>query len=588
MATPLPLKPQLTQAPQSLMIRARIPSTSSFVALAVVAVLFALAVLPLLALLREAVTDSNGRFVFTSFIRVASNSFNVEAIRNSVVLSAFVACFSVLFGCVFAFYLTRVAGPLKNLLRATLLLSIVSPGFLIAFAYILLMGPNAGYINELLRTLFDLGSATGPLNIYGGAGFVLLGTPMGIGICTLQFVPAFANTDSSLEEASRIAGAGAVGTLFGITLPLVVPTLLSGLVLTFVLSLSFFGIPQILGINVLSVAIRQSLLVFDDFKGAAALSIIVTVISLVAIVFYRLAHNAQKKYSTVGTRGAACHAMDIGLWKYLFIVLVALYALVSLVLPYATLLYVSLLQRLTGTLTLGNLTFAHYAGLFTDDFTRLAIINSALLSVASALVVMVVGLCAGYVLTRTQSGFRSVIDYAAMLPLGLAGTAFGAAVLLTYIDPPFNRLALPGTLAIMGLAYVGHFVSFGVRSAADGLSQIAPELDEAARVAGSSKPGAFLSIDVPLLRQSLLSTGILVFILCFPELSISIMLESVNTQVVATALLGRWEGAGGLQGAAAMAVLVFGMTSILLLGVYAMGARDKSKGARKAGRGSSE
>ena len=577
MAPPLSLKPQLVQAPRSLMIRTRFLSASLLVALAVVAALCVLAVLPLLALLREAVTDSGGRLVFANFVRVVSNSFNVEAIRNSVVLSAFVAGFSVVFGCIFAFYLTRVAAPLKNLLRATSLLSIVSPGFLIAFAYILLMGPNAGYINALIRALVDQGASTGPLNIYSSAGFVLLGTPMGIGICTLQFVPAFANTDSSLEEASRIAGAGSVGTLFGITLPLVVPTLLSGLVLTFVLSLSFFGIPQILGLNVLSVAIRQSLLVSDDFKGAAALSIIVTAISLVAIVFYRWAHTAQKKYSTVGTRGAANRVMDIGLWKYLFIVLVVLYALVSLVLPYATLLYVSLLQRLTDTLTLSNLTFAHYANLFTSDFTRLAIINSAWLSIASALVVMGVGLCAGYVMTRTQSRLRSIIDYAALLPLGLAGTAFGAAVLLTYLDPPLNRLALPGTLTIMGLAYVGHFVSFGVRSAEDGLSQIAPELDEAARVAGSSKPGAFLSIDVPLLRQSLLSTGILVFILCFPELSISIMLESVDTQVVATALLGRWEGAGGLQGAAAMAVLVFGMTAILLLGVYVAGAREKSR-----------
>ena len=217
----------------------------------VAAALTILIVLPLISLFREAFTDIDGHFTLENFPAALSDTRNQAAIWNTIGLSLIVATLSLAFGALFSFGLSRTAMPLKGTLRAIGLISIMSPSFLTAFAYVLLLGPNSGLVNELLRLLLGLTTTVGPLNIYTAAGFVLLSVPQGIGICILQLSPALASMDFSVEEASRIAGAGPLATMFGVTFRLISPALLSGFILTFTLTLATYGTPQVLGINVL-------------------------------------------------------------------------------------------------------------------------------------------------------------------------------------------------------------------------------------------------------------------------------------------------------------------------------------------------
>ena len=539
----------------------------------VAAALTILIVLPLISLFREAFTDIDGHFTLENFPAALSDTRNQAAIWNTIGLSLIVATLSLAFGALFSFGLSRTAMPLKGTLRAIGLISIMSPSFLTAFAYVLLLGPNSGLVNELLRLLLGLTTTVGPLNIYTAAGFVLLSVPQGIGICILQLSPALASINSSVEEASRIAGAGPLATMFGVTFRLISPALLSGFILTFTLTLATYGTPQVLGINVLSIAIRRSLLIVDDMKEAAVLSVIATVIAIVAVVIYRSAITAQKRYETVGHRGAHSNVFEIGRWKHVLTVMVVIYGLLACVVPYGALIYASLLRATSLGLTYDNLTLTHYYGLIADDFTRNALVNSIILSITSALGVITLGILAGYILVRTKSQWRAILDYISILPLGLAGTAFGIAVLVTYLNPPLQFLGLPGTLTILWLAYVAHYISFGVRGVQTALVQISAELTEAARMCGSSRLQTLRDIDVPLMSGAVISTSLLIVVLCFPELSMSIMLRSVDTQVVATALLGRWEGQGGLQSAAAMAVLMFAMIATVLGVIHSAIAR---------------
>jgi iron(III) transport system permease protein len=544
----------------------------------VAAALAILIVLPLLSLFREAFTDIDGRLTLENFSAALSDARNQVAIWNTIGLSLVVATLSLAFGALFSFGLSRTAMPLKRTLRGVALISIMSPSFLTAFAYVLLLGPNSGLVNELLRLLLGLTSTVGPFNIYTAAGFVMLSVPQGIGICILQLTPALASIDSSVEEASRIAGAGPIATMFGITFRLISPALLSGFILTFTLTLATYGTPQVLGINVLSIAIRKSLLIVDDLKEAAVLSVVATVIAIAAVVIYRSAITAQKRYETVGHRGAHSNVFEIGRWKHVLTAMIVAYASLACIVPYGALVYASLLRATSVGLTYDNLTLAHYYSLITDDFTRNALVNSIILSATSAVGVIILGILAGYILVRTRSRWRALLDYVAILPLGLAGTAFGIAVLVTYLNPPLQSLGLPGTLTILWLAYVAHYISFGVRGVQTALVQISTELTEAARMCGSSRMQALRDIDLPLMWGAVISTSLLVVVLCFPELSMSIMLRSVDTQVVATALLGRWEGQGGLQSASAMAVLMFAMIAMVLGVIHsAMARRAKSE-----------
>jgi iron(III) transport system permease protein len=558
----------------------RMDTATPLLVLVTIALLI-LIVLPLVALFREAFTDLDGNFTLSNFYSALSDSRNRQAIWNTIGLSFVVATIGLVIGALLSFGLTRTTMPFKTMLNAVVVISIISPGFLIAFAYVLLLGPNSGLFNEALRAVFGLQTQTGPFNVYSAAGFVLLSVPLGIGITILQLTPALQSIDSSVEEASRIAGAGPIATLFGVTFRLISPALLSGFILTFTLTLATYGTPQVLGINVLSIAIRQSLLIVDDMKEASVLSVIATVIAVLAVVMYRSAISAQKRYETVGQRGARSNLFDIGRWRYLLGGLVILYGLLACVIPYGALIYASVLRAISHGPAWDNLTLEHYRGLIADDFTRNALVNSLILSITSAIGVIILGVLAGYILIRTSSRARALLDYIAILPLGLAGTAFGIAVLVTYLNPPFQFLGLPGTLTIIWLAYVAHYVSFGVRGVQTALMQISTELTEAARMCGSSRLQTLWDVDVPLMTGAIVSTSLLIIVLCFPELSMSIMLRSVDTQVVATALLGRWEGQGGLQSAAAMAVCMFALIAIALGVIYGALAR-RSKAARKS------
>ncbi|WP_158279406.1 ABC transporter permease [Falsochrobactrum shanghaiense] len=534
-----------------------------------------LILLPLFSLITEAFTDNSGRLTFMNFIRALQSRYNLNSIINTLALSGAVALISLALSAIFSFGVTRTRMWGKGLFHATVLISIISPGFLIAFAYVLLFGPNSGFINVAIRDLLGLETLVGPFNIYSLTGFVLLSVPMGIGICSLQLIPSLTSLDSSMEEASRIAGAGPVSTLFRVTFPIISPALFSGFILTFTLTLATYGTAQVLGINVLSISIRQSLLVVDDMKEASVLSVLATVIAVIAVIIYRRSIRAQKRYETVGHRGARNTIVDIGSWRHVLTVMTFIYTFFACILPYATLIYVSLLKATSLGFSWDNITFDHYTGLVTDAFTRNALVNSLILSSVSAFIVVILGLVCGYILVRTKATGRDLVDYIAILPLGLAGTAFGIAVLVTYLNPPFQFLGLPGTLSILVLAYVAHYVSFGVRGIQTALMQISTELSEAARMTGASKFKTLLDVDLPLIGGAIISVAALVFVLCFPELSMSIMLRSVDTQVVSTALLGRWEGEGGLQGAAAMAVLMFALIAVSLGLIYAATIKRK-------------
>lgn len=538
---------------------------SAIVMILAAATLLLLVVVPLFALFREAVTDRAGHLTAANLVQALARPRLRDAILNTILLSLCVAALSVIIAVPLAFGATRTNMPLKRTLRAVALISIISPGFLIALAYVLLLGPNSGVINQWLRWLLALEATHGPLNVYSAAGYVLLTVPTGVGLCFLQLVPAFGNLDPAMEEASRICGGGPLRTARAITLRLIRPALLSGFVLTFTLSLASYGTPQILGINVLSIAIRSSLLVTFNIKQAAVLSMIATVIALLAVMVYRWATQAQKRYETLGGRGQRHAQFELGSWRHVLTAMVIVYAILGCVLPYATLVASSLMKAQSAAFSWSNITLDNYTALVADAFTRRAILNSTVLSITAAVGVIVLGLAVGYILVRTRIPGRALLDYVAILPLGLAGTAFGIAILVTYLNPPFRFLGLPGTLTILWLAYVAHYVSFGVRGVQSALVQISTELSEAARIVGATRLRALVDIEVPLLRGAIISIGLLVVVLCFPELSMSIMLRSVNSQVAATALLERWDGQGGFPAASAMAVLMFGLVTAFLL-----------------------
>jgi iron(III) transport system permease protein len=529
------------------------------------AVLVYLIVVPFGYMAYESFTDAQGRLTLANIPKYFGMSSVIESTVNTFLLSGAVTILSVLLGVPLAFGVSRTDMWGKGLVRGAVLVSIITPPFLRAVAYVSLAGPNVGYLNQLLRWLLGLSADYGPLDIFSAWGFVVLSIPGGVAFVFLQAASAFENMDPALEEGARLAGAGPRYTALRITLPMAKHAVLSGALLAFSVSLAMYGIPHILNVNVLTIAIRKSMLMPLDFKAASTLSMVVILASLITLFLYRLSVRSAKQYQSITGRGFRPGVMRLGGWRHLFTALGFLYAVFAFLLPYGMLLLVSFMRRIGYGLELDNFTLTNYAYIWIEPLSRTAIINSLILATASSTVVVLLGIVIGYMISRTRVRGRAVLDYLAILPLGIAGTAFAAGLIIVYLNRPLSALGVYATLWILLIAYVTRFIPFGVRYCQTAFMQVSQDLEEASRLSGANWFQAVRHILLPLIKRGALYAWIVVFLSAFPELSASILLRNIGTDVVATAILDMWDGTGGLPAASALSVMVFLLLTLLVL-----------------------
>ncbi|SDX05403.1 ABC transporter permease [Roseicitreum antarcticum] len=494
----------------------------------------------------------------------ATNGRMLTATLNSLAVAGGIAILSVAVGMPLAFGVARTHMRFKGLVRVTMILALISPEFLLAMGYILMAGPNAGYANLLTRSLLDLQVNTGPFDIFSLWGLVFTALPNGVAFVFLALTPALANMDPALEEAARLKGASPLRAVTDVTLPLMRPALLAGALLAFATSLAMYGAPEMLGIDVLTVSIREAMLGLD-FSAASVAAVTLVALSAVALGVQRLLLRHGERYRTLGGKAFAARTLDLGIVTHMLTALGVAYVLMALVLPYGTMIAVSMMKSIGNGFVPGNWTLENFVVVLSDTSIRNAVVLSFTLAAASASLVVVIGVLTSYIILRTRYRARFLLDYVSILPLAVPGTAIGFALIVVYLNWPGNLTGIYGTPAILLVAYLARFIPIGVRNGQTALLQIAPELEEAARVFGSSEAGALLRITIPLMLPVIIYTWLLVFILAIPELSASIVLRGFGTQTISTSLLGVWNGNGGLAVACAYGVCIFAVVSALFM-----------------------
>lgn len=495
-------------------------------------------------------------FTLDHYAAFASRPSLITAARNSLIVAIGIAVLSVVIGGPLAFGVARTEMRFKRLVRTAMIIALISPEFLLAMGYILLAGPNAGYFNVALRGVFGLSQSSGPLNVFSLTGLILTALPNGVAFVFLTMTPAFSNMDPALEEAARMKGATAFGAVRDITIPLMRPALMSGALLAFATSLAMYGPPQMLGIDVLTVAIRNAL-VDLDFSLASVSAIVLIGLSVIALLLQRLSIRHGERYRTLGGKAFAARSVDLGWGTHALSVLGLLYTLIALVVPYGGMLTASLMKSIGNGFSADNWTLANYVVIFTDRGILRAAMLSFGLATASATIVVLTGVVVAYVVLRTRLPGRSALDYLSIMPLAIPGTALAFALVVAYLNWPLNLLGFYGTPMILLVAYLARFIPVGVRNSQSSLLQIAPELEEASRVFGANEAKTLWRITVPLMLPSIVYTWILVFIMAVPELSASVILRGFGTQTISTALLGIWSGNGGLAVASAFGISIF-------------------------------
>jgi iron(III) transport system permease protein len=506
--------------------------------------------------------------------RALTRPQNFTALSNTLQLALGAGAISVLIGVPLAWATAKSDMPGRRLVHALVALSYITPPYLTALAYIILLGPDAGQFNRLLRTLG--GFAAGPLNIFSMPGVIFV-----IGMHVFAFTyfltySALKSVDVALEESAQMLGARRWQTALRINLPLVAPAITGGALLAAIDSMALFGPQAIIGtpaeIVFLPTRIYATIGGYPPRWGeASALSVLLVLLTLAGLALQR-GYLERRSYITVGGRGVRSRQVGLGIWRWPLAAFCLLAVFCSAAAPIGVLALTALSKSWTEPLSFANLTLQHFrVALFQDQVSVRGILNSFKLATLAATIAVLIGAAVAYLDVRTEVRGRRLLDYLAILPLGLPGTVMAVGILLAFIRVP---LPIYGTIWILLIAYVARFIPLATRSANATFRQIDPSLEEAGRVTGASWWRSLQQILLPLSRPGLLVAFLLVFIPAFGELSATILLYTGGTETIAIAIY-RLNDLGQLEVVSALAVFTIAVV-LMLTGVisYLSGPRS--------------
>ncbi len=541
-----------------------------YVQILIIAFLCLLIVYPTVIILNLSLRDSSGGLTFRWFYEAYANPRNVQAIVNTIVISTGCAIASTVAGTFLAWAVVRTDMPGRRLVEMASIVPFISTPFIGALAWVLLASPETGLINQWWRAL----GPEGPLvNIYSIWGIIFVESLYEMPFVFLMVAGALRSMDSALEEASLSAGAGVVGTTMRVTLPLVLPAILGGALLVFVLAAEQFGVPAVLGtparIRVLTTSIVESQAIYPPRTGlGASLSVTLLAMALVGLWLQRKVLGSRS-YTTVAGKSTQPRRFHLGAFRWVVLGFCAAYLVLAVVLPYGAILLSSLRTNWTPEFTLDQLTLQHFKWvLFEYPITQRAFLNSLFLATVGATVTMLLCAMISFLSMRTRLPGRKVLDYLSMLPMGFPGVVLAFGLLQAWIYPPF---VLYGTIWILFAAYMTRYIPIGVRSTSATLVQIHPQLEEASLSSGANWFQTFKNVVLPLLKPGLFAGWVLLFIAFSRELSASIMLYSPRLEVLSVAIYDLMQS-GNYRALSALAFLQVGMAlGMLGLAKWAIG-----------------
>lgn len=534
-------------------------------------VLTFLVIYPMAMLLIGAVSDvnpvvdglANFKPSLTNFITVLGNPNVHSALINTLVACTGGTVLAVIIGLTFSWIVVRTNTPCKGFIAAVSMVPLFVPPLVAGVAWTILGSPKTGLINTALKWM----GSDWRVDFYTMWGLILV-----FGIYYAPYVYMFTasalrNMDPSLEEASEVAGASAFRTLFTVTFPLIMPAIVSGMLLSFVVMLGIYGIPAALGaqadIAVLTTYIwKLTSWTPPLYSTAAAVAIILMVVTGILVWLQQKALTGRA-YTTVAGKAFRPRSLNLGPWRWFTFSLAIIYLFIVVVLPTVALIIASFrnfmfFKDAASVLDMKMYSLKHYYAIFDNPLTVRSIWNTMKVGVLTAVVGGILSFAIGYTIHRTQVTGRRMIDVLSTLPVAIPGLVVGVAYLWAWIGLPGG---LYGTITILALAFIARFMPDTVKALSTSFLQIHKELEEAAWICGKGLVGTIRTIVLPLAAPGVIASMTLLFVLAIRELGSSLFLSTSDTMVMAVLLLDFYDG-GNIGKTAA-----FSLVQTLLLAV---------------------
>ena len=511
----------------------------------------------------------NGKFNIAGVMKILSDPDTYQALWNSVLIATGTTLVSTTIGTFFAWLVARTDLPFKKAMKALFLVPFMLPSFIGALAWKVLLSSRAGYINKLLMAMFGLERA--PIDIMSLGGIIAIESMYLFPFVFLQVAGALERMDPTLEESARISGAG-LGTITGkITLPLVMPSILSGALLVALYSLSHFGVPSILGtekgIYNIPTKIYERIYASGGSFGAIRVgTILSTILVISAALILKLQDILLKKgqYQIIAGKSMRPMVLKLRGLKLPLLIISIVYILITVVLPTVTIFMVGGLKTYGLTFQLKNMTWDNYIKIFQWKMTKDAIWNSIYLSLSAAFVTMLAGTMISYVIVKMKVKGKFLLQFLGVLPFSLPGTVIALGVILTWRDR--FGINIYNTPWIIFVAYIARYMAFSIKSNSASLSQVSDSLEEASRACGASHWQSLKDIVIPLIKPGMISAFFLIFLPALRELTTSVLLYGPTTRTIGVAIYALNEDGETVRAAAlasiALVIIFVGETVI--------------------------
>jgi iron(III) transport system permease protein len=515
-------------------------------------------------------------WTLNNFIDNLGNSTFLGVLGTSLQYSILTTLVSTVVGMVLAWLYVRTNTPAKWFALLASVVPLIIPGLIDAAAWVLLLSPRTGPVNIVLHQV-----GLPEIPVYSMASMVLVQSLHMIPLSFLMGMSIIGSMDRSLEEAAAISGAAPRRVLRSIVLPIMRPGVLGSALLVFVLTMSSFEVPQLIGVPahrwVLTTQMFNATTQFPARYGTvSALGMVVLAVAMIGLYLSRRLGGSG--VATVTGKGFRPTTIDLGRWRWAGFAFVALFGLLGVVLPVATLVWSSLLPvyENPSISALHKIGLDNYRSIFRTPNILHATENTLIIAVLTGVITTALCVVIGYIVSKSKVRGRRLLEMLATAPVALPSVILGISLLYWY-ESGSMPLHLYGSVALLVIAFVTGALPFSLRFLEPAFAQISIELEEAAANSGARPLQTFLHIYLPLLRPAVTASFLYCFVIAVKELTAALFLYSPRSQVLSVSMYSSWL-VGDYTVVCAIGVVMLAVLAVAVTVVRLVSGRGHARG----------
>ncbi len=602
----LPKKPLTKKRLKNLILNV-VKNPFNMIVLVSLIVLFCLILIPLLTMIKSTFTMAQGELRrnpgahvgdFTLYYwkymlsGAMAKAVLWEPLLHSLFCGAMTTLISVPLGSVLAWLMIRTDLPGKKVLGLLVTIPYMIPSWTKALAWLAVFRNKTSGADGFLC---GLGIPIPDWLAYGPIAIILCMSMHYYAFSYIQVSGALRSINSELEEMGEIQGANKAQILRHITLPLIMPSVLSALVMTISKSIGTYGVAANLGnrIGYYTLATKMRVFIDQGPRGVGyAMSIVLVGLAALILMSNQRIIGVRKSYATVGGKGGRSTLMPLGAAKKPMMIFLGVFLFLAMVMPFFVLI-METFQITTGAgYGLDNLTlynwigksgdiakYTNYPGIFRNPEFKSAFLNTIRLTLIASILTAFCGQFLGYISSRGRGKwYGNLTEQLVFVPYLMSGVAFSTMYFSMFSRPHLGGLipSLYGTFTLIVLTSVVKHFPFASRSGTANMLSISVELEEAADIAGASFWKRMTSIIIPLAKNGFISGFMLVFISIAKELDLIIIMMTPTTRTMSyLAFTYSQEGYNQMSDAISVCVLLFIL--VCYIAANKIGGADISK-----------